>query len=138
MAPDKWWRSAFSRSASEPWIRCFRSPDPSAWMWDESMQARISSVAFRYGVEWSGSYDRALMPLAAMLIVSGCVLAAIDPSQEMIRSQNVRGAQTERTTSSVRSMSSPVCAVETYQRPSGSASTPPSSNPSAKSPYNAL
>ena len=47
----------------------------------------ISSVAFGYWVEWSGSYDRALMPLAAMLIVSGCVFATIDPAQKMIPDQ---------------------------------------------------
>lgn len=44
----------------------------------------ISSVAFGYWVEWSGSYDRALMPLAVMLIVSGCVFAMIDPSRKML------------------------------------------------------
>ncbi len=47
----------------------------------------ISSVAFGYWVEWYGSYDRALMPLAAMLIVSGCVFATIDPSRKMIPDQ---------------------------------------------------
>ncbi len=44
----------------------------------------ISSVAFGYWVEWSGSYDRALMPLAAMLMVSGCIFATIDPSRQMV------------------------------------------------------
>jgi ACS family glucarate transporter-like MFS transporter len=44
----------------------------------------ISSVAFGYWVEWYGSYDRALMPLAAMLIVSGVLFATIDPSKSMI------------------------------------------------------
>ncbi|MEP6539079.1 MAG: MFS transporter [Bryobacteraceae bacterium] len=44
----------------------------------------ISSVAFGYLVEWTGSYDRALMPLAAALIVSGCLFASIDPSRELI------------------------------------------------------
>ena len=44
----------------------------------------ISSVAFGYWVEWFGNYDRALMPLAAMLVVSGCVFATIDPDQKMI------------------------------------------------------
>ena len=44
----------------------------------------ISSVAFGYWVEWYGSYDRALMPLAAMLIVSGVLFATIDPSKGMI------------------------------------------------------
>jgi sugar phosphate permease len=47
----------------------------------------ISSVAFGYWVEWSGSYDRALMPLAAMLIVSGFVFATIDPARKMIPDQ---------------------------------------------------
>jgi MFS family permease len=47
----------------------------------------ISSVAFGYWVEWSGSYDRALMPLAAMLIVSGCVFATIDPAKKMIEEE---------------------------------------------------
>lgn len=40
----------------------------------------ISSVAFGYLVEWLGSYDKALMPLAAMLIVSGVLFASIKPS----------------------------------------------------------
>jgi ACS family glucarate transporter-like MFS transporter len=43
----------------------------------------ISSVAFGYLVEWTGSYDRALIPLAAALIVSGCLFASIDPSKEL-------------------------------------------------------
>lgn len=47
----------------------------------------ISSVAFGYWVEWTGNYDRALMPLAAMLVVSGCVFATIDPAQKMIPGQ---------------------------------------------------
>jgi MFS family permease len=47
----------------------------------------ISSVAFGYWVGWLGSYDRALMPLAAMLIVSGGVFATIDPSKKMIANQ---------------------------------------------------
>jgi len=44
----------------------------------------ISAVAFGYWVQWYGNYDRALMPLAAMLIVSGCLFATIDPSKKMI------------------------------------------------------
>jgi predicted MFS family arabinose efflux permease len=48
----------------------------------------ISSVAFGYWVEWYGSYDSALMPLAAMLIVSGCLFATIDPSKKMIPDQD--------------------------------------------------
>jgi ACS family glucarate transporter-like MFS transporter len=43
----------------------------------------ISSVAFGYLVEWTGSYDLALMPLATALIVSGCLFASIDPSKEL-------------------------------------------------------
>jgi MFS family permease len=44
----------------------------------------ISSVAFGYLVEWTGSYDRALMPLAAACIVSGALFAFINPSRELI------------------------------------------------------
>ena len=43
----------------------------------------LSSVAFGYLVEWLGSYDMALMPLAAMLIVSGYLFARIDPSRAL-------------------------------------------------------
>jgi MFS family permease len=50
----------------------------------------ISSIAFGYLVEWTGSYDRALMPLAAALIVSGCLFASIDPSKELpLRAEDV-------------------------------------------------
>jgi MFS-type transporter involved in bile tolerance (Atg22 family) len=41
----------------------------------------ISSVGFGYLVQWSGSYDQALMPLAVMLILSGCFYAAIKPEE---------------------------------------------------------
>jgi len=44
----------------------------------------ISSVAFGYWVEWWGSYDRALMPLAAMLLISGCLFATIDPAHKLL------------------------------------------------------
>ncbi len=44
----------------------------------------ISSVAFGYWVEWFGSYDRALMPLAAMLLVSGALFASLNPSEELV------------------------------------------------------
>lgn len=44
----------------------------------------ISSVAFGYWVEWWGSYNLALMPLAVMLIVSGCLFATINPSDEIV------------------------------------------------------
>jgi MFS family permease len=44
----------------------------------------VSSVAFGYLVEWTGSYDLALMPLAAALIVSGCLFASINPSRALI------------------------------------------------------
>jgi MFS transporter, ACS family, glucarate transporter len=40
----------------------------------------ISSVVFGYLVEWFGSYDKALMPMAAMLIVSGLLFASIKPT----------------------------------------------------------
>ncbi len=52
----------------------------------------ISAVAFGYWVEWLKSYDRALMPLAAMLIVSGCLFAFIDPSRKMIPDSIESGA----------------------------------------------
>lgn len=55
----------------------------------------ISSVAFGYWVEWWGSYDRALMPLAAMLIVSGCLFATIDPARKMVPDQTPELAQTD-------------------------------------------
>jgi sugar phosphate permease len=44
----------------------------------------ISAVAFGYLVQWSGSYDRALVPLGAMLLVSGFAFARIDPSQPVL------------------------------------------------------
>jgi nitrate/nitrite transporter NarK len=44
----------------------------------------ISSVAFGYWVEWFGSYDRALMPLAVMLLVSGALFASLNPSEELV------------------------------------------------------
>jgi ACS family glucarate transporter-like MFS transporter len=48
----------------------------------------ISSVAFGYLVEWTGSYDRALMPLAAALIVSGLSFASIDPTRQLVRAHD--------------------------------------------------
>lgn len=42
----------------------------------------ISSVAFGYFAEWMG-YNLALLPLSAMLIVSGCVFAFIDPAKQI-------------------------------------------------------
>lgn len=44
----------------------------------------ISSVAFGYLVEWTSSYDLALIPLAAALIISGLLFANIDPSHELV------------------------------------------------------
>lgn len=44
----------------------------------------ISSVAFGYLIEALGSYDRALLPLALMLILSGITFATIDPSDRLI------------------------------------------------------
>jgi hypothetical protein len=39
----------------------------------------LSSVAFGYMVEGFGSYDRALLPLAFMLVMSGWAFALIKP-----------------------------------------------------------
>ena len=47
----------------------------------------ISSVAFGYFVTLFGTYDRALMPLAAMLLLSGIVFATIDPAEPLLRQQ---------------------------------------------------
>lgn len=47
----------------------------------------ISSVAFGYLIGWTGSYDRALMPLAAMLVLGGIVFATIDPNEKLIPQQ---------------------------------------------------
>jgi sugar phosphate permease len=49
----------------------------------------ISSVAFGYLIEWLGSYDLALMPLAAMLIMSGIAFLMIDPSQQLLPAEEV-------------------------------------------------
>jgi sugar phosphate permease len=43
----------------------------------------FSSIAFGYLVEWFGNYDLALMPLAAMLLVSGLLFARIDPARRV-------------------------------------------------------
>jgi MFS transporter, ACS family, glucarate transporter len=47
----------------------------------------ISSVAFGYMINWLGSYDHALMPLAVMLILGGITFALIDPSDKLIPMQ---------------------------------------------------
>lgn len=47
----------------------------------------ISSVAFGYLVEWLGNYDQALMPLAAMLIVSGILFASIKPAELVLKEE---------------------------------------------------
>jgi sugar phosphate permease len=49
----------------------------------------ISSVAFGYMIEWFGSYDMALTPLAAMLVLSGIMFAMIDPSKRLIPEREV-------------------------------------------------
>jgi MFS-type transporter involved in bile tolerance (Atg22 family) len=49
----------------------------------------ISSVAFGYFIEWFGSYDRALMPLALMLVLGGIVFATIDPSERLIPQEEI-------------------------------------------------
>lgn len=41
----------------------------------------LSSVAFGYMVQSFGSYDRALLPLAFMLVVSGSIFALIKPAE---------------------------------------------------------
>jgi hypothetical protein len=41
----------------------------------------LSSVAFGYMVESFGSYDRALLPLAFMLVMSGWMFALIKPER---------------------------------------------------------
>lgn len=43
----------------------------------------ISSVAFGYMVKGLGSYDYALLPLAAMLVVSGLLYLGIDPAKPL-------------------------------------------------------
>jgi MFS family permease len=43
----------------------------------------ISSVAFGYLVKSFGSYDYALLPLAAMLVVSGILYLGIDPAKPL-------------------------------------------------------
>ncbi len=47
----------------------------------------ISSVAFGYLVEWLGSYDRALVPLGAMLLVGGVTFALIDPAEKVLEGE---------------------------------------------------
>ncbi len=43
----------------------------------------VSAVAFGYLVEGLGSYDRALMPLAGMLVVGGLAFAMVDPGRRL-------------------------------------------------------
>jgi len=56
----------------------------------------ISSVGFGYLVEWTGSYERALMPLAAALIVSGLLFASIDPTKQLVRAYDDAPVMTAR------------------------------------------
>jgi MFS transporter, ACS family, glucarate transporter len=44
----------------------------------------ISSVAFGYLIDWLGSYDMALTPLAVMLVLSGIMFALINPAEQLI------------------------------------------------------
>jgi len=44
----------------------------------------LSSVCFGYMIEAFGSYQRALTPLAAMLVLSGCIFAIINPREGQI------------------------------------------------------
>jgi MFS transporter, ACS family, glucarate transporter len=48
----------------------------------------ISSIGFGYFVKWWGSYDSALLPLAAMLVVSGIIYLTIDPATPLFREDN--------------------------------------------------
>lgn len=43
----------------------------------------ISSIAFGYFVEWWGSYDTALLPLAGMLVISGLIYLTLDPVTQL-------------------------------------------------------
>ena len=43
----------------------------------------VSAVAFGYLVEGLGSYDRALMPLAGMLVVGGVAFGMVDPRRRL-------------------------------------------------------
>ena len=44
----------------------------------------VSSIAFGYFVTAFGTYDRALLPLAVMLLLSGIVFATIDPAERLL------------------------------------------------------
>ena len=48
------------------------------------MGSFLSTIAFGYLVEYLGSYDLAILPLASMLIVSGCAYLFIDPAQKLV------------------------------------------------------
>lgn len=44
----------------------------------------LSAVAFGYFIEWFGTYDAPLLPMAAMLIVSAGLWLKIDPTRELV------------------------------------------------------
>lgn len=48
---------------------------------DRALDPAASSVAFGYMVRSFGSYDRAILPLAFMLVVRGSVFALIRPAR---------------------------------------------------------
>jgi len=52
----------------------------------------LSAVAFGYLVQGMGSYDRALMPLAGLLILSGAAFAMIDPRRSLADGQPMRAS----------------------------------------------
>jgi len=52
----------------------------------------LSAVAFGYLVQFFKSYDLALMPLAALLILSGAAFAMIDPQRRLVAAQPIRAS----------------------------------------------
>jgi ACS family glucarate transporter-like MFS transporter len=106
LSPGKWWAVAFLTlglglmDAMLPvsWALCVDMGQDYAGSISGAMNmagqagSLISSVAFGYLVEWFGSYDKALMPLAAMLIVSGLLFASIKPAELLLSEEPLAGA----------------------------------------------
>jgi ACS family glucarate transporter-like MFS transporter len=106
LSPNKWWAVAFLTlglglmDAMLPvsWAMCVDMGQDYAGSISGAMNmagqagSLISSVAFGYMVEWFGSYDKALMPLAAMLIVSGLLFASIKPAELLLKEEPLAGA----------------------------------------------
>lgn len=94
ITPDRWWAVAFltislgvmNTMLPVAWSLCVDMGQHHAGTVSGAMNmagqlgSLVSSVAFGYLVEWLGSYDKALMPMAAMLIVSGLLFASIKPT----------------------------------------------------------